>query len=331
MTFPSVFFFDDTSTAAVREHAPACPERPQSAGLVSSKTSPNFEVLINLDRSACTERRINRLKRSVWGSGHLHGMPRPGHRPDVPWFVTLTYADEDAWLPDHVADATERIRRWCRKLGCECRYTWVAEIQPRRARCTGKEVVHYHLMAWLPRGVRMPKWDVAAGRRLAFWPHGMTNTERAKAGVGYLMKYLSKLGEFTRFPKGLRLYGIGGLNAAARAIRTWLNLPEWAKRAHGVGDLARKPGGLVVPGWPPQTPPPVAGQTPPGQDGGIVGLFGFFLNGCSASEARQAEGKRRGAVGKPRTPQGPSTGLSCGRVALSTAGGCATVSSSSPA
>jgi hypothetical protein len=49
-----------------------------------------------------------------------------------------------------------------------------------------------------------------------------------------------------------------------------------------------------APGWPPQTPPPVAGQTPPGQDGGIVGLFGFFLNGCSASEARQAEGKRRG-------------------------------------
>ena len=40
------------------------------------------------------------------------------------------------------------------------------------------------------------------------------------------------------------------------------------------------------------------------QDDGIVGLFGFFLNGCSASEARQAEGERRGAVGKPRTPQG---------------------------
>src|SRR5947207_1410636 len=80
-------------------------------GLVSSKTSPNFEVLINLDRTSVTERRVNRLKRSVWGSGHLHGMPRPGYRPDAPWFVTLTYADEDAWLPDHIADATERFRR----------------------------------------------------------------------------------------------------------------------------------------------------------------------------------------------------------------------------
>jgi len=45
------------------------------------------------------------------------------------------------------------------------------------------------------------------------------------------------------------------------------------------------------------------------------GFSSFLLNGCLASEARQAGGERRGAVGKPRTPQGPSTGLSCGRVA----------------
>jgi len=92
----------------------------------------------------------------------------------------------------------------------------------------------------------MPKWDVADGRRNAFWQHGMTNTQIAKSGIGYLMKYLSKLGEFSLFPKGLRLYGIGGLNAAARAVRTWLNLPEWAKRAYGVGDLVRQSGRLMV-------------------------------------------------------------------------------------
>ena len=81
----------------------------------------------------------------------------------------------------------------CHRQGYLCRYTWVAEIQPGRALRTGKEVVHYHLLAWLPRDVVMPKWDVARGRRLAFWPQGMSNTQRAKAGVGYLMKYLSKL------------------------------------------------------------------------------------------------------------------------------------------
>ena len=61
----------------------------------------------------------------------------------------------------------------------------------------------------------------------------------------------------------------------------------------------------------------------PRQDGGIMGfgavfdtaVLDSFINGCLASEARQAVGIGRGAVGKPRTPQGPSTGLSCGRVA----------------
>jgi hypothetical protein len=215
-------------------------------GLVPSKTSPNFEILINLDRGACAERRVNRMKKSVWASGKLHALPRPGFRPDVCWFVTLTYAEEDAWVPDHLSEATDRFRRWCTNHGHECRYTWVAEIQPNRARMTGKNVVHYHFIAWLPRGVEMPKWDVACGRRREFWPHGMTNTQPAKAGVGYLMKYLSKLGEFTQFPPGLRLYGTGGLNATARAIRSWLNFPEWAKCAYGVGDLVRQSGRLVV-------------------------------------------------------------------------------------
>ena len=216
------------------------------SGLVSSKTSPTSEFLVNLDQPSCAERRVKRLKRSVWASGGLHGLAVPGCRPGVPWFVTLTYEDEDGWQADHVSSATERFRRWCYRQGYRCQYTWVAEIQPARARRTGKEVVHYHLLAWLPRDVVMPKWDVSEGRRLAFWSQGMTNTQRAKAGIGYLMKYLSKLGEFSRFPKGLRLYGIGGLNAAARGIRTWLNLPEWAKRSHGVGDLIRQSGRLVV-------------------------------------------------------------------------------------
>lgn len=74
----------------------------------------------------------------------------------------------------------------------------------------------------------------------------MTNTEVAKAGIGYLMKYLSKLGELTKFPKGLRLYSIGGLTAQGRSIRCWLNLPEWAKRSYGVGDLVRRTGRLIV-------------------------------------------------------------------------------------
>ena len=92
----------------------------------------------------------------------------------------------------------------------------------------------------------MPQWDRTYGRRSCFWPHGMSNTQKALSGVGYLMKYLSKLGELTRFPKGLRLYGIGGLTAEGRSVRSWLNLPEWVKTMYGVGEVVRKKVGLLV-------------------------------------------------------------------------------------
>jgi hypothetical protein len=214
-------------------------------GLVPSKTSRQ-DVMVNLSKPACAERRVKRLKKSVWASGHLHGIADHGHRPPVCWFVTLTYAKADSWKADHVSKAIQRFRDWCRAAGHACRYTWVGEIQPGRLVSTGKAVVHYHLLAWLPVGILMPHWDRAVGRRAAFWNHGMTNTEKAFSGVGYLMKYLSKLGELTIFPKGMRLYGIGGLTAAGRSVRSWFNLPEWVKRSHGVGEVKRIACGFVV-------------------------------------------------------------------------------------
>jgi len=220
-----------------------------AVGLVPYKTS--LETCINLAPSAVADRRVKRLKKSVWSSGHLHGMAQKGFRPSKPWFVTLTYAHANAWSPKHVSAALQSFRNWCAARGYPCRYTWVAEIQPKRLERTGEAVVHYHLLAWLPVGVSMPQWDrptrTPSGRhREAFWCHGMTNTEQAKSGVGYLMKYLSKLGELTRFPKGLRLYGIGGLCEQGRSVRSWLNLPEWVKVFHGVGEVLRKRAGFVV-------------------------------------------------------------------------------------
>ena len=224
-----------------------------AAGLVTSKTtvnvvcaSPVNSLSINLSKPECALRRVRRLKRSVWASGHLHGIANRGFRAPVCWFITLTYAKADFWQPEHIKTAINRYRRFCKQSGVPCRYTWVAEIQPKRLANTGKAVVHYHVLAWLPQGVRMPQWDRDTTKREAFWPHGMTNTDIAFSGVGYLMKYLSKLGELTIFPKGLRLYGIGGLDAQARGVRAWYNLPEWCKAEYGVGELVRKACGFVV-------------------------------------------------------------------------------------
>jgi hypothetical protein len=209
------------------------------AGLVPSQTSL-AACILNLAPSAVADRRVRRLKRSVWASGHLHGIADAGKRPPVVWFVTLTYRGVDDWRPDHISAAVQRFRNWCKWRKVPCRYTWVAELQQRGA-------VHYHLLAWLPVGVQMPFWDKPSRAfRATFWPHGWSNTQVAVSGVGYLMKYLSKLGELTRFPKGLRLYGIGGLQRDGRSVRAWFNLPQWAKAAYGVGDLSRSAGRLVV-------------------------------------------------------------------------------------
>lgn len=218
----------------------------EAAGLVPFKTNlngSNTSLEISFAKPVVAERRISRLKRSVWASGHLHGLAEKGFRPSVCWFVTLTYARANAWAANHLTKAVQSFRNWCKSKGVPCRYTWVAEIQPGRLERTGEAVVHYHLLSWLPVGVNMPHWDRATrkhnGWRDAFWPHGMTNTEKAFSGVGYLMKYLSKLGELTIFPKGLRLYGIGGLTAEGVGVRRWYNLPEWVKRSGGVGDVVK--------------------------------------------------------------------------------------------
>lgn len=210
-------------------------------GLVTYKTSP-LEILF--DKAIARKKRIKRLRRSVWASGHLHGLADNGHRPPVAWMVTLTYVGVNDWRADHISMASEQYRRHCARNRVPCRYLWVAELQKRGA-------VHYHLIAWLPKGVSMPHWDrsttTAGGRHVkAFWSHGMTNVEQARTGVGYLMKYLSKLDDVSAFPPHLRLYGVGGLNTQARQVRGWYNLPEWAKREHGVGDLRRMGSRLIV-------------------------------------------------------------------------------------
>lgn len=193
------------------------------------------------DKATLNESRIKRLRHKVWLSAYLQNMQKPGHRGDQPWFVTLTYRGVDDWTPDHISTATERYRRWCRRKGVPCRYTWVAELQQRGA-------VHYHLMIWLPRGVRMPKWDqetTSCGRTCEpFWPHGMCNRQAAKQGIAYLMKYLSKMGKYHEFPKGCRTHSSGGLDDYGRLIRSWSGLPYWVKCLYGVGDLVRVDGKL---------------------------------------------------------------------------------------
>ena len=219
-----------------------------AAGLVKYKTSPtqktnsdpshweNTEHLIKFDKTTQRIKRLKGLKKSVYIAGELHKLQQDGFRQPQAWFVTLTYANDGAWQPNHISDATDAYRGWCKRRGVECKYVWVGEL-------TKVGRVHYHLIAWLPHGIRMTFWDkprrVKGKKTSAFWPHGMSQTEQSRKGVGYLMKYISKMGEFHEFPQGMRLHGLGGLTRQARSIKAWTNLPQWVKHDHGVGDIKR--------------------------------------------------------------------------------------------
>ena len=239
-----------TSAALAR----AASERARSAGLVSVPTThtglPPAFCAANLAAAqadamkACGAfvvdkgaRRLNGLRMAVGFAARAHAVSTKGHRNDVAWMVTLTYAgtNED-WRSDHLTKAMNALRNWCKRQGFACRYVWVAELQKRG-------VIHYHVATWLPRGVRMPQWD-----RAGWWHCGMTNTMKARHATAYLMSYLKKgdLEERGALPKGARNYGVGGLDHSLRRARRWLRLPAFVQGNSSIfDDWRRAPGG----GW----------------------------------------------------------------------------------
>lgn len=168
---------------------------------------------------------LPRLRRAVGFAARAHAVSEKGHRSDVAWMVTLTYAgDNDAWKPEHMTTCMNRARDWCKRSGFAFRYVWVAELQKRG-------VIHYHVVLWLPRGVRPPKFDVRG-----WWPHGMTQRMRCKHATGYVMSYLKKGSHDGVFPKGSRRYGVGGLDHSLRRARRWLGLPAFVQARSDIGD-----------------------------------------------------------------------------------------------
>lgn len=143
-----------------------------------------------------------------------------------PIMVTLTYEFAECWRPTDISAFLHILRSHCRRREVIPRYTWVAELQERGA-------VHYHVLLWLPAGMRLPKPD-----KEGWWPHGHTKIERVKhTAVAYISKYISKTADAvngstssSRFPKGCRIYGHGGLSVTSRTALKFSRLHSWLKR-----------------------------------------------------------------------------------------------------
>ncbi|MBV5336855.1 MAG: hypothetical protein J0653_02345, partial [Deltaproteobacteria bacterium] len=139
--------------------------------------------------------------------------------------LTLTYAADIEWDGRHISECLRNIRQWLKRQSIQCRYVWVAEIQEKRKAANPDfHCVHYHVVIFLPHGLKLPMLDLRG-----WWPHGLTRTERIKTAVGYIAKYASKGQESGRLPKGARMYGVGGLEGEALDEARWWALPAWLR------------------------------------------------------------------------------------------------------
>lgn len=180
-------------------------------------------------------RRMRRLKSRLFGWVRLVGSLLTDYYSVC---VTLTYSPEQSWCSKDISAFVTRVRKYYNRRGWRFVYFWVAELQQRGA-------VHYHVILFVPIGHRLPKPD-----ECGWWRKGFTHIFAVKSFAAYLSKYLQKGMEGRiRFPRGLRLFGYGGLDKFERGMYRcfWLrrSLRERLLELFGAFIVIRKVGAMV--------------------------------------------------------------------------------------
>lgn len=145
--------------------------------------------------------------------------------------LTLTYANAKDFSPKHVTAFVAALRAALKRLGHPTLYLWRLE----RA-----SALHYHLILWLPRSYR-----IGLAKLKKWWPWGSTWIAACR-NVTDWSRYIAKLDATVKLPKGARLIGYGGLDAAGQVVVRRVSLPRWLLVVLPKGVVPRRhPGG----GW----------------------------------------------------------------------------------
>lgn len=145
--------------------------------------------------------------------------------------ITLPYADNAKWEPGHISALLDKVRSFMKQAGHPLPYIWTLESAGR---------LHYHLLLWLPRGVKLDPVHLEK-----WWPWGNTWTKSCRNPSAW-HGYITKFNSLTKLPKGVHSYGKGGLDDAGKKAVLLASLPRWLVRILPAGHLARRaPGG----GW----------------------------------------------------------------------------------
>lgn len=152
--------------------------------------------------------------------------------------ITLTYARVEDWRPNHLRDYVRKLQQWYRGRtnGQKMRVVWCLELQKRGA-------VHYHLMIWHRRGLKIPYADV--GLYSPWWKHGTSNMVHEVRHEGaYMAKYIGK--DAPNPPRGARTFGFTRIKGASRAAR-WASAPGYVRAMIPRGDDIRRIPRLDIP------------------------------------------------------------------------------------
>lgn len=206
------------------------------------------------------EKRLRAMRAAVLVGGYAaeqQALARWG-KIDV-LFLRLSYRQGEGYEPRHIRRFLDVMSQHLRRqLGEGVPVIWVAELQEKRLRSGAPpiECVHYHVMVWVPRGFKLPKPDTRKhSGRGEWWPHGSSRVEKSYSRSSrYLAKYASKgVGDSSQLPKGIRLYGVRGLEGFWRGHFEYWQLPAYvrdrcceAAPAVKVGDSWRLPDGTVL-------------------------------------------------------------------------------------
>jgi hypothetical protein len=141
-------------------------------------------------------------------------------------FITLTYAPGQEVQPGDLSGYMQRVRVWLARKGYSgVPYVTKAEFGELRGR------FHYHVLIWLPSGIRLPKADSSG-----MWSKGMTRMEWARRPVGYMAKYIGKsANDWEGVRSGFRSWSVGGLSRGS-VPRLWVRyalLPGWLRELTG--------------------------------------------------------------------------------------------------
>ena len=134
--------------------------------------------------------------------------------------ITLTYAPEHVWEANHIREFMLSLKKFLGKNLLA--YAWVAELQKRGA-------IHYHVMVVVPPDLIIGD-DLPYPDEAGLWRYGLTRVEVARSPF-YLVTYLGKeyQKDFSRFPKGIRVFGVYIRERALKQSLRYLSLREYQR------------------------------------------------------------------------------------------------------